>query len=174
VPAQYPCGPYGLTQGTVIANLSLPGKRDLNGDGSPVDDPPQTLQLSDYFHNQAQRGVVLSLAAEWCVPCRNEQPTLLSLYDRYKSSLGFLEAVVQDQLGNPAPSTIADNWATAYKIPFDIAGDPDKVLAPYYDVNSMPVQMVIRTRDMTIVLLHTGAVTEPEFQPILDAVAAGN
>jgi hypothetical protein len=176
MPSEYPCGPYGLTQGDVIANLSIPGKRDLNGDGSPVDDPATTLRLSDYFQKQGLRALLLSLAAEWCLPCKNEQPTLVSMYQSYLASgqVALLEVLVQDQLGNPAPQSVADAWATTYKLPFDIGADPQQVLTPYYNPTSMPTQLVLRTRDMSIVFLHTGPVSESQFKPILDGIAAGN
>jgi hypothetical protein len=156
-PAQYPCGPFGFSAGGVIENVSLIGRRDLDGNGNPLDDAMQPIHLADYFQDKSLRALVLPLGAVWCVPCRNEQPALLALYQQYRAQhVAFLEVIVQDQPGAPAGGDAVDAWAATYHVAFDIAGDPSAALASYYDPNAFPVQMVVRTADMKIMTRTVG------------------
>jgi hypothetical protein len=153
---QYPCGPYGYGPGTVMANLTLVGQRDLNGDGSAVDDPAAPIQLADYFHANGLGALALVIGAESCVPCQNEQPMLVQLYRAYGARVAFLEAIVQSSSGAPADQQVIDNWALRYALPFDITADPTQALAPYYPANTFPSAMAIRLADMRITYQMVG------------------
>lgn len=174
--AQYPCGPYGASQGSVIADLALSGKRDDNMSGSPADDAVRPISFADYYKDKDARVLVVLTAAEWCGPCKAEQPSLVSLYQGYQGSapgqVAFLESIVQDNAGNVAAQLNVDNWTTTYKIPFDMAADPDQALAPYYNVSTFPMQMVIRTRDMTIAWQNNG-LAGSQLKDQIDLVIAG-
>ena len=159
--SSYPCGPFGFAQGARIANLTIDGQRDANHSGSAVDDPVAPIQLADYFADPKLSMLAIIIGAESCVPCQNEQPNLVTLYDNYLpgGKVAFLEAIVQNASGQPADQTVIDNWATRYNLPFDISHDPTQALAPYYPVNTFPSAMAIRLADMTIVYQVTGPAT---------------
>ena len=58
----------------------------------------------------------------------------------------------------------------AYALPFDMAADPNSVLAPYYTANAFPVQLVLRASNMTIAYSHTGPADT--LKAAIDAVLA--
>jgi hypothetical protein len=154
--SDYPCGPYGFAEGAVIADITVMGQRDSDGNGSAVDDPIAPIHLSDYFHDTTLKGLVIIIGAENCVPCQNEQPDLVATYNKHKPQAAFLEAIVQGAGGAPADQSVIDGWATNYMLPFDLTADPTSALASYYPANTFPSAMAIRTSDMTIVYQVVG------------------
>jgi thiol-disulfide isomerase/thioredoxin len=172
-PTMYPCPPYGYTVGSVVGDLTLSGRRDTDGNGSVLDDPLGPISLSDYYKDKNTHVLFISLATVWCAPCATEQPSLVQLYQSYRAAgqgVAFLEAVVQDSAGKPATSADADTWAMTYQIPFDMAFDPANALSPYYNPTSFPVQLVIKTSDMSLVYQHTSISTD--LKSVIDGVLA--
>jgi hypothetical protein len=80
----------------------------------------------------------------------------------------------QPTTGSPDGSTmqdaVVDPWASTYKLPFDVAADPNAVLQPYYSISTFPMQMVVRVSDMSIVYKHKGISTIAEMQAQIDAL----
>jgi hypothetical protein len=156
----YPCGPYGYGMGATIADLTLSGQRDANGNGRATDDPVAPIHLSDYFHDPALAALVIVIGSESCVPCQNEQPDLVTLQQRYPGQgspkVALLEAIVQNAAGQPADQRVIDAWVARFAVPFDMTADPDQVLAPYYPANDFPSAMAIRLADMRIVYQVVG------------------
>ena len=149
----YPCGPYGTVIGTQIRDLTFVGRRDVNRDGDVTNDPSTKIRLSQYFQDKTIKVLVVLASAEWCPPCKAEQPELVALWKKYqqeKTPVAFLETVIQDVTGKPAQIDVVDRWAKAYGIPFDMVADPTAVLGPYYDTAAFPMEMVITTADMKI------------------------
>jgi len=159
-PGAYPGAPYGSDVGSTIANLSIAGtQRDDNKNGTPSDDPLRTITLDDYRVDPGLRVLVILVAAEWCLPCQNEQKELVAEYQAYrneKAGVAMLEAITQKANSSPADAETIANWATHYNVPFDMTFDPGAVLAPYSDPSTYPAQLVIRTSDMNIRWTHNG------------------
>ncbi len=149
-PAVYACGPYGFGPGGVIQNLSFMGRSEVSGNGyvDPAD-PVKSITLAGYYQNKTIKALVILGVAEWCVPCRDEQPELVMLSKSYGGKVAFLEAVLQDAKSKPADQATADRWAADFKVPFDLVMDPTPALAPFFDGN-FPFSMVISTGDMKI------------------------
>lgn len=157
-PAAYPCGPYGYQPGSIIENLKLVARPDLN-DGNRTDDPVVPVYLAQYFVDKNIQVLVMTGSAEWCQPCREEQPAIKEIFDGYQAAgghLAVLETIIQDLKGNPSDIAVADRWQSDFALPFTVAADPAVVLAPYYDINAFPMNMVIRTADMKIVWQENG------------------
>jgi peroxiredoxin/tetratricopeptide (TPR) repeat protein len=87
------------------------------------------LKLSDL------RGkvVIVSFWATWCVPCREEMPHLVELYNKYKSRGLEIVAVSSDA---PEDRSKVVAFAKEYKLTFPVATDQGAVLA--YGVNQYP------------------------------------
>jgi hypothetical protein len=171
VPAQYPCGPYGYATGAVVQDLSLSGRRDLAKDGMAMSSPVMPIQLGDYFQDKSLKVLFISLAASWCVPCAQEQPTLNQMYQNYLGMGGhvaFLQSILQDAAGNPAQQNTVDAWAKNYQTPFDMAADPMGVLGPYHTGNAFPVQMVIKLSTMTMTYSNVGGGSDDELKLAID------
>jgi hypothetical protein len=156
--AAYPCGPYGLAQGSTIDNLVLQGKRDQNKSGDVLDDAIMPIAFADYHAAPGVRALLVVIGTETCVPCQNEQPQLISLYQRYAASgaLAVLEAIVQGQAGKPADTAVVDAWVSRFQVPFDMTADPTSALQPYYSSSSFPWAFVIRVADMNLVSVVSG------------------
>ncbi len=172
-PALYPCGPYGYAVGGTVGDLTVTGRRDANGNGSVLDDPIVSISLSDYFHDKKNKVLFISLATVWCAPCATEQPSLVQLYDNYKSAgqgVAFLQLVLQNGQSMPSSQSDVDAWAQTYSIPFDMAYDPQNALAPFYDPRTFPVQLVLRTSNMSLVYQHTSVSTD--LKSVIDGVLA--
>ncbi len=135
---------------------------------------PHDIYFHDYY-NQPARVLVALVAADWCVPCQKEQPTLIALYNAYQASnpgeVAFIESVTQDNMNNVATLADVDVWAKAFKDPFTMAADPDNLLSGYLGTMTFPGQMVIRTCDMSIQWKNNGPADMLKTQ--IDAVLAG-
>ncbi len=106
----------------------------------------ENLRLSEY------RGdvVMINFWATWCGPCRQEMPLLDELYSRYKR-VGFnLLGVNIDDDPNKAISMISELGVT-----FPVLFDSSKEVSKLYDVNAMPVTVLI-DREGQVRFVHYG------------------
>lgn len=163
-PADYPAGPYGYSVKSTIADLTFLARRDGSMKGLPLDGSTPTgnmpnistypvgkVHLADYRSHF--KVLVINASAQWCPHCMDEQPGFKENYVNWNATeptVGILEVIVQDVQGRPAGMDIADQWARAYSLNFDIGADPTGVLSPYYDISAFPMNMVIKTSDMKI------------------------
>ena len=76
---QYPPGPFGTMPGSVIANIEMSGRRDGNASGGISDDMLATIKLGDYARPDVKI-LALIVGAEWCGPCKAEQPELVQMW----------------------------------------------------------------------------------------------
>lgn len=156
---KYPCGTPGFTVGSTMANVSLSGYADVDKNGNPLDDPFGTFTFASYYKDATVKVLGISISAEWCAPCRNEQAAFVSMMASYRAAgaaVAFVEPLVQNAAAAPADKTVIENWARTYSIDFDIGFDPTNTLAGYYEPQSFPMQMVVRTRDMSILYVSPG------------------
>ncbi len=154
--SDYPCGPYGLTVGSTIANLTIVAQRDTNQSGSVLDDPAQPISLAAYRAEPQRAALAIIIGSESCVPCQNEQPELVTLHARYGGRVAILEAIVEDSQGAPADQQVIDTWVARFSVPFDMTADPTSVLAPYYPATSFPSALAINLATMEITYLVVG------------------
>ena len=156
---QYPCGPFGYALGSIVDNLQFVGQHDDDANGTPTNDPILPIKLSDYYRDKGIKVLAVLVAAEWCPPCKAEQPELVKSWNDYqakKAGVQYFEAIIQQNNGSPADMATVDRWATTYKLPFDVGADPTVALGPYYNIAAFPMQMVIQTSDMSIQWLNNG------------------
>jgi thiol-disulfide isomerase/thioredoxin len=169
----YPTGPYGFTLDSVVApDLVLTGMTDSNTSGLlDTADTVKTFKVSDYYKSK-YKVLFIGVAAEWCVPCQNEQPALVSLYGKNKDNVAFLEAMIQDVKGKPADMTVVTRWSKRFNIGFDMAADPTVALGPYYQQAAFPMQLIIDLSTMKITFQGNGSGgnTEAELQSQFDYV----
>lgn len=166
----YPPGPYGLSVGYVIPNLTLQGYRD--GAGSWT-----SITLADYFDPTGARGikgVLVSVAAAWCGPCKEEARQLVDLYGTTYKARGarFLTAMIEDPYRNPAKQSTVDAWITYAGTNFDIVADPESRL--FRSGASLPFNVVFDPRTMKVTKTWSGADPYASDIPALDAVIAAN
>lgn len=106
----------------------------------------ENLRLSEY------RGdvVMINFWATWCGPCRQEMPLLDELYTRYQR-VGFnlLGVNIDDD------SSRAMKMATELGISFPVLFDARKEVSKLYEVNAMPVTVLV-DREGNVRHVHHG------------------
>jgi cytochrome c biogenesis protein CcmG/thiol:disulfide interchange protein DsbE len=106
------------------------------------------LKLSD-LRGQV---VVLNFWASWCVPCREEQATLVSTAKRYQSrGVTFVGINIQDNQHD------ATDFIHQYSIDYPVVSDPTGAVYVNYGVVGMPETYII-TRDGRIAQKLVGPV----------------
>lgn len=97
--------------------------------------------------------VFLNVWATWCGPCREEMPSMETLYDELKSNRDFVMlAVSQDSKGKSAvlPYVRKNGYH------FEILLDPENKVGEAYSVSGVPETFII-DRKGRIVAHHMGA-----------------
>jgi peroxiredoxin len=95
--------------------------------------------------------VFLNIWATWCAPCREEMPSIESLYNNFKADKDFVVlAVSQDTDGATVGPFVKQN-----KFQFTVLLDPHNEVGESYDVNGIPETFIIG-RDGRIVAHHVG------------------
>jgi peroxiredoxin len=122
-----PAGPLRgdpVAAGKVAANFKL---RDLKG---------STISLSSL------RGkvVFLNVWATWCPPCREEMPSIETLYEEFRNNPNFVVlAVSQDSEGRSA----VDSYVHRHGFKFTVLLDPRNEVGDAYDVSGIPETFII-------------------------------
>lgn len=133
----------------VLAATSLAGS-DLTGQLAPdfalKSSTGANLRLSEF------RGdvVMVNFWATWCGPCRQEMPLLDELYTRYER-VGFslLGVNIDDN------SQKAMNMVSELGVSFPVLFDNSKEVSKLYQVNAMPVTVII-DREGNVRHVHHG------------------
>lgn len=106
--------------------------------------------LSDY------RGqvVLVNLWATWCIPCKEEMPTLQSFYNKNKDN-GFVVIAIND--GDPTPDVL--QFAKDYGLTFPIWLDPTYIATEQaFKTMNLPSSFVI-DRDGRVQLMWVGGIS---------------
>ena len=106
----------------------------------------ENLRLSEYRGNV----VMINFWATWCGPCRQEMPLLDDLYNRYQR-VGFslLGVNIDDD------SRRAMRMVEELGVSFPVLFDADKEVSKLYQVEAMPVTMLL-DREGTVRHVHHG------------------
>ncbi|MBN1946036.1 MAG: TlpA family protein disulfide reductase [Bradymonadales bacterium] len=141
----YPTGPYGVTEGSILADLEF----------TSVDDTPFSLQ--DIYADGHNQVLLINTAAGWCTACIEEMPALQELYDTYGGKGLFVLVTVFENLNYQA-ATAADaaTWKQRYDLTTEVVADPAFLLQDYYDSTFTPMNMIVEVPTMKIVRITTG------------------
>jgi len=114
---------YGAKVGQTAPDFELPA---LGGD---------SVRLSDY------RGkvVFLNIWATWCPPCREEMPSMESLYQRLKGREFEMLAVSIDREGE----RMVRPFAAKYGLKFHVLLDPDNKTYRLYGLTGVPESFIV-------------------------------
>ena len=110
-PGIYPCGPYGYSVGTTIANLAMVGKRDTDGSGK-VDAADETSVIDLAGLAVGAKAIVIDVCAEWCAPCRQDQPSLNAMSVSYGTQVSFFDVMMQTNNFQPGDLASVVRWGT--------------------------------------------------------------
>jgi peroxiredoxin len=97
--------------------------------------------------------IFLNVWATWCGPCREEMPSMETLFEDFKSNKDFVMlAVSQDHKGRAAVLPYVEK--NGYR--FEILLDPENAVSESYNVAGVPESFII-DRKGRIVAHHMGA-----------------
>jgi peroxiredoxin len=143
--SEYPSGPYGTGEGDVIDDLSF-----AKTDGG-------AFTLNDIFADESKKLLLVSTAAGWCAPCREEQPALQERYAAWKDKgLAVLVAIFEDSSYQTPSTDFVTQWRSQYSLTFDVVLDEPFVLSAYYNADLTPMNMFVTVDTMKILRIQTG------------------
>jgi len=94
-----------------------------------------SVRFSDY----KGKVVFLNFWATWCPPCREEMPSMESLYQRLKGREFEMVAISLDQEGKK----VVGPFVTKYGLTFPILLDTDKKASQLYRLSGIPETFII-------------------------------
>ena len=171
-PTVYPCGPYGTSANDKVKNLELEGYMDPKELCQPHKDKVQDtskvakLSFKDYFTGDStckdqKKGLLwVMVSAGWCQPCKAEVQAVQAKYKAgsYNKALGIINVVIETTKNNePADAKFIKQWADGYKLTFPVLMDPIFKTGAYFSKTAAPFNMLINTKEMTILYRSTGA-----------------
>jgi len=126
----------------------------------PAGDVASDFKLEDAFSGQTVslsslkgKVVFLNVWATWCGPCREEMPSMETLYDELKGNNDFVMlAVSQDTKGKSVVVPYVEKNGYHFKILLD----PENKVSDSYSVSGVPETFIIDRRGR-IVAHHMGA-----------------
>jgi peroxiredoxin len=152
-----------IVTGLTLVSLIKPRRPHFAGNGSEA--PVAAGDKAAEFKLEALDGrsvslaslrgkiVFLNLWATWCGPCRQEMPSMETLYDNFKNNQDFVMlAVSQDTKGRAVVAPYVEK--NGYR--FTILLDPENKVGASYDLSGVPETFII-DRDGRIVAHHMGA-----------------
>jgi peroxiredoxin len=96
--------------------------------------------------------ILLNVWATWCGPCREEMPSIETLYEEFRKDPDFVVlAVSQDSAGRGA----VDSYVRKNGYKFAVLLDPENQVGDAYDVSGIPETFII-DRTGRIVAHHVG------------------
>jgi cytochrome c biogenesis protein CcmG/thiol:disulfide interchange protein DsbE len=142
--------PHDIRTGTVNKPAAAFSADKLDGSG--------TLSLSDY----AGKVVVLNFFASWCPPCREENPALVRVWERYRTSDVVFIGIVFGDSTDKARTYVSTNGVT-----WPTVQDADGSTAFGYGVFGPPETYFIGP-DGIIAGRHIGPISEATLVTAID------
>lgn len=155
----------------LIAALSVPigASANIPQPGAPA--PNFSLELIANGHGNASldayrgKAVYLNFFASWCVPCKEEVPSIAAFAKAY-AKRGVVVIGV-DELESVAA---ARGFVTRYHLPYPIGLDDSGSLGASYGLIGLPLHVFIGT-DGKIVARRSGEMTPDQIRAGLDQIA---
>jgi peroxiredoxin len=147
-------------QVALAPNGSGAGSADESAAPVPAGDVAANFKLEDAFTGETislaslkGKVVFLNVWATWCGPCREEMPSMETLYDELKGNKDFVMlAVSQDTKGKSAVVPYVEKNGYHFKVLLD----PENKVGDSYGVSGVPETFII-DRNGRIVAHHMGA-----------------
>ena len=149
------CGGSDSVSGVVKVDEPLPQLSGKTLDGDRLD-------ASTHAEGSV---LVINVWADWCDPCREEQPQLVRLADRYRNEVRFLGINYQDD------RDAARAWVEEFDVPYPSLYDPSGRTAVDLGYPFLPDTYVV-DREGRIRWVVFGASDERELQGLIDDVLA--
>lgn len=130
---------------TAPASLIVPRQRRIlpNLSGSALDPPPRKLLL----RTPSARPELIDVWASWCIPCKQEAPTLAALERTYGRRVRFLGVNVEDTRAD------ARAFERRYRIRYPSVYDEPASMATKLRVIGLPTVLLVDGRGRIAALL---------------------
>lgn len=114
----------------------------------------ETVSFADY------RGqvVLVNLWATWCPPCREEMPTLLAFYEKYRSKGFVLIGIDQGET-----KELVEPFIEEFKLTFPVWLDAGSVAGSEFATMNLPSSYVI-DRDGQVRLMWIGGISKKNLE----------
>ena len=114
------------------------------------------------IHSADLRGepALINFWATWCVPCRVEMPELQAFHDAHPTA-----RVIAVNLGEPRHLVV--DWVAQFGLTYDIALDPDGVIAAAYHLRGQPSTYIVSPGG-AIMQIFYGATTRQSLETALE------
>ena len=100
--------------------------------------------------SQAEKILYIDFWASWCGPCKLSFPSMIKLKELFKDDSFEIIAISVD-----ADSKAAKKFLDSYKVNFQVALDPDGVVAEKYALPGMPSSFLL-DQDRKLIAMHKG------------------
>jgi hypothetical protein len=163
--APYPTTGCGFGKGLVIDDYAWTGR--LAGISSPV----TTLKLHDYYNpdgSKPAKYLFMTVSAFWCQACKDEAKHLNALFDKYAGRVLVVTDIAQKVDRSITDQTDVDVWIKSFALHTAVVTDPGFVLQNFFEPSTMPLDLIIDLKTMTVVYDTTGAVL-PSVESFLDS-----
>lgn len=118
---------------------------DLSGTLKTLDGQDVTL-----MNLQEDKVMFLNIWATWCGPCREEMPSMASLYHKF-SDKDFTMIAVSDE-----DTQSVREYLQEQPYPFTVLTDPENILGDRFDIYAIPTTLIVDSQGR-LALRHTGA-----------------
>ncbi len=132
------------------------------------DHPARPLSLPDLrgggivdLASLAGKPIVMNFWSSTCAPCKQETPAMASVAEAVGDKVRFVGIDTADSRAK------AIAFIARYKIPYQIAFDPDGTTADQYGVPGLPVTFFLSPSATTVIGENIGALSAPKLRSIL-------
>lgn len=150
---------YGGDEGDVLPDMRFAGYPTDAPSDVPVSELPfsDSVTLSGIRQLDGYTHMLLTVAAEWCKPCREEAEILPDLYREWAAKGGYVLGVInQDRLYNSATDTAVRSWSERYGTNYTLTFDPQGFVAAYLNPSTVPLNVVVDLRTMRVLRSRVG------------------
>jgi hypothetical protein len=153
----YPAGPYGTEQGSVLANYELLGwSRPVEAEYNV--DNFHTVSFADLYDPNGEKGlkwIFLNSSAVWCTVCKAEYKWMRDngTYAKYQpQGVEFVCSLFEDGSNPPKPAKPTDlkNWGSSYEVAFPMMLDPGFKFGRFFTADATPMNLIVDARTMVI------------------------
>jgi thiol-disulfide isomerase/thioredoxin len=164
----YPVGPYGYVEGSVVANYKFLGETPASGAYPGVVSP---LLLGAFHDDSSMKLLLIEGSANWCVYCNEEAPTIEKLATDHPDGFRALTVLAEGHVRGVA-STADDitDWVASHDLHSTVMGiDPEARLFQYADTSAFPLHILLDTTTMTIQWLCVGGYPQCDAETTVSA-----
>jgi thiol-disulfide isomerase/thioredoxin len=154
-----PPGGYGGEQNDILRDMRFRGYRTDTPSEVPVHELKydEDIRLSQIRNLEGYTHLLITVAAEWCKPCREEAEILPDFFREWAGRGGYVLGVInQDRWYNTADRASVEGWARRYGTNYTLVHDPEAYVTNEFNPSTVPLNVVVELRTMRILRVRVG------------------